>query len=356
MFQFDAEGGLITLFALAAIAIAIAARAWIDRSRLVAHWSLAMMVAAAYAALNQTAEHAAASLPWISAGLISLGGWVKRACGSDKARALAIGIACSVVFVLPFLVPHLHLAIAQTGSLAVLAVTISCCMTATTRRPIAWQIAVMVATLVSVIIAVLPLGVTRGEHFLLLAGICLLASAGQQRVTMLQRLALTDELTGLANLRAFREAGSRALAQVKRAREASRAAPLLILADLDRFKLINDREGHEAGNRALSAFATMLRHELRESDLVARIGGDEFGMLLSDVEAQTSAGLITRLTRATTALCVPGVTARLTATFATAELLAEDQSIHDVLRRADIDLYAHKTARAQDPLPISGLR
>ena len=346
LFQSDAEGGSIALFALIAIAIAIGVRAWIDRSRLVAHWSLAMMVAAAYAALSETAEHAVAGLLWISAGLIGLGGLAKPASGSDKARAYAIGIACLIVFALPILVPPLQLAIAQTGSPAVLAVAISCCMTATPPRSMGWRITVIVATLVSVIVAMLPLRVTGGEQFLLLAGICLLAGAGQQRVTMLQRLALTDELTGLANLRAFRESGARALAQVKRAREAPGVTPLLILADLDGFKLINDREGHEAGNRVLSAFATMLRDELREGDLVARIGGDEFGMLLAGVEAQTSAGLIGRLTRATTALRVPGVASRLTATFATAELLAEDKSIHDVLRRADIDLYARKTARA----------
>lgn len=346
LFQADVEGGSVALFTLTAMAIAIGVRAWIDRSRHVARWSLAMMVAAAYVALSPTAEHAAAGLPWISAALIGLGGVVKPAFGSDKVRALAIGIACLVAFVLPILVPPLHLATAQTGSLAVLAVAISCCMTATAPRSMGWLITVIVAALISVIVAVLPLGVTGVEQSLLLAGICLLAGAGQQRVTMLQRLALTDELTGLANLRAFREAGARALAQVKRTREASGVAPLLILADLDRFKLINDREGHEAGNRVLSAFATMLRHELREGDLVARIGGDEFGVLLSGIEAQTSAGLINRLSRATTALRVPGVASRLTATFATAELLAEDKSIHDVLRRADIDLYAHKTARA----------
>ncbi len=76
-FQSDVEGGLIALFALAAIAIAIGVRAWVDQSRLVAHWSLAMTVATAYVALSQMAKPAATGLLWVSAGLIGLGGLVK---------------------------------------------------------------------------------------------------------------------------------------------------------------------------------------------------------------------------------------------------------------------------------------
>ena len=90
-------------------------------------------------------------------------------------------------------------------------------------------------------------------------------------------LATTDELTGLANLRGFNRIAAHVLAISQRA---DRTATLLHF-DLNDFKQINDRDGHAAGDAALRDFATQLVSSFRHSDVVARIGGDEFCVLLT---------------------------------------------------------------------------
>lgn len=92
----------------------------------------------------------------------------------------------------------------------------------------------------------------------------------------LERLADSDTLTPLPNRRFFIRSLERAVAQL--ARHGTPAAVLFI--DVDRLKQINDAHGHIAGDRALIHIAWILREKVRASDVVARIGGDEFGVLL----------------------------------------------------------------------------
>jgi len=92
----------------------------------------------------------------------------------------------------------------------------------------------------------------------------------------LRLAAATDPLTGLLNRRAFEERAARELARARRTGESFAA----LLIDVDHFKQINDRDGHAAGDEALVALAAALSDELREIDTVARIGGDEFAVLL----------------------------------------------------------------------------
>lgn len=101
-----------------------------------------------------------------------------------------------------------------------------------------------------------------------------------------------DPLTGLLNRRAFHDALH------KRLGRAARDPGALLLLDLDRFKAVNDRHGHAAGDLLLCALARRLRYALRPSERVARMGGDEFLVLIESLAAQQSLEpLIARLRR-----------------------------------------------------------
>ncbi len=109
----------------------------------------------------------------------------------------------------------------------------------------------------------------------------------------IERLAFTDTLTGLSNRRVFEASLERELAVATR-----HGIPLSIgLVDLDRFKQINDRFGHAAGDRALIGAAQKIRSSVREGDLVARIGGDEIALLLPATPRPGAETLANRLHR-----------------------------------------------------------
>ncbi len=97
----------------------------------------------------------------------------------------------------------------------------------------------------------------------------------QQRVAELERLAVTDELTGLLNRRGFEAEINRALASAQRYQESG----VLIYVDLDGFKRINDTHGHAAGDDVLRHVARALMENVRTTDHVGRLGGDEFVIL-----------------------------------------------------------------------------
>jgi diguanylate cyclase (GGDEF)-like protein len=108
---------------------------------------------------------------------------------------------------------------------------------------------------------------------------------------LVQRQAVTDELTGLANRRQFL---SQMDAEVARSRRSG--SPLaIVLADLDDFKQVNDKHGHEAGDRTLRAFADILRDAVRDIDLPVRLGGEEFAVLLPDTDLAGGANLAERI-------------------------------------------------------------
>ena len=108
---------------------------------------------------------------------------------------------------------------------------------------------------------------------------------------LVQRQAVTDELTGLANRRRFL---SQMETEVARSRRSG--SPLaIVLADLDDFKQVNDKYGHEAGDRTLRAFADILREAVRDIDLPVRLGGEEFAILLPDTDLPGGANLAERI-------------------------------------------------------------
>ena len=106
-----------------------------------------------------------------------------------------------------------------------------------------------------------------------------------RRIDFLELLSETDELTGLLNRRGFTSVLSRTIANAKRYGESG----LLAYIDLNGFKEINDRYGHDAGDMVLRRVAELLRENLRDTDYVARLGGDEFAILFVRGEAHGAA-------------------------------------------------------------------
>lgn len=106
-----------------------------------------------------------------------------------------------------------------------------------------------------------------------------------------QRLARTDPLTGLLNSRAFFEELS---LHLQRAGRGGQPVTFVYL-DLDRFKQLNDEQGHQEGDRALAAVAEVFRRELRRTDVLGRIGGDEFAMIFPDTDVEDTPVLLDKL-------------------------------------------------------------
>ena len=115
-----------------------------------------------------------------------------------------------------------------------------------------------------------------------------------------ERLATIDELTGLLTRRQLNELGERELARARRQRR-----PIsVLLFDLDRFKVINDRHHHATGDDVLRAVATACRAELRVTDLFGRYGGDEFCAVLPDLDGEGAGAIAERLRAAVAGVAV----------------------------------------------------
>jgi len=154
-----------------------------------------------------------------------------------------------------------------------------------------------------------------------------------------RRLVSTDMLTGALNRRAFFEQAAAVQARAQRHGEALSLAML----DLDHFKSLNDTHGHAAGDLALQAFAATCRECLRPYDLFARIGGEEFAVLLVDISPDEAWPILERLRRAVeeVVLEVEGATIRFTVSLGLSILLP-DGSLEGALGDADRALYRAK--------------
>jgi diguanylate cyclase (GGDEF)-like protein len=158
----------------------------------------------------------------------------------------------------------------------------------------------------------------------------------EERWAELERLALTDPLTGLAN----RRAGERALE-----REVARARRLvspfsLALVDVDHFKSINDSSGHKVGDDVLIRVSQILTTALRASDLVVRWGGDEFLVLLPDVNLAGAQVFAERARKQVGSLALSADTT-ITISAGVVEV-APGETLRDALGRADAELYRAK--------------
>jgi diguanylate cyclase (GGDEF)-like protein len=151
----------------------------------------------------------------------------------------------------------------------------------------------------------------------------------------LRRLATTDDLTGLNNRRHFVERARDAIAVARRYGQWCSLA----IIDIDRFKQVNDERGHQAGDRALVTLATVLKANLRASDVAGRFGGDEFVVLmpLTDRDAARTAA-----ERMRQAVHEDAAATKLTVSIGVASTRGDQASLEELMARADQALYDAK--------------
>jgi diguanylate cyclase (GGDEF)-like protein len=153
-------------------------------------------------------------------------------------------------------------------------------------------------------------------------------------VTGLHKASTTDALTGVLNRGAFQQHLDEALAD--------RQPLVLALLDLDHFKLVNDRHGHPAGDRALRRFCEIVQGEARLDDVLGRLGGEEFGLLLAGTDLEGAHSFADRL-RATVARETAAGEVGLTVSIGLCAS-GPDATSEDLLRSADVALYSAKGA------------
>jgi len=160
----------------------------------------------------------------------------------------------------------------------------------------------------------------------------------------LRELALTDDLTGLRNRRGLQDAGSHLLALANR-----QSCPVrLMLLDVDNMKLLNDRLGHVAGDRALRAVGRALGRALRRADLVARIGGDEYVALalgLDEAGCDLVEARVREQLRAPATVDEVGSAVEVSIGWAARDAL-DPTTVDDLLAAADRVMYEVKAAKS----------
>ena len=155
----------------------------------------------------------------------------------------------------------------------------------------------------------------------------------------LAELASIDPLTAISNRRHFLELAKPEISRAKRL-----GLPLaVIMLDIDFFKSVNDRFGHEAGDKVLVALAATVRGALRGGDIFARLGGEEFVLMLPGQGFPAAVQLAERLRELVAQNEVPGSRAHITVSAGVAGLENDSDEIDDLLRRADRGLYRAKS-------------
>jgi len=157
----------------------------------------------------------------------------------------------------------------------------------------------------------------------------------------LRELASTDMLTGLSNRRSFFEESSQAFRNTAAAREEIS----LLMVDIDHFKSINDRYGHGVGDQVLRAVAERCRGAVRIGDFIARIGGEEFAVLLPSTQRSEAEVIAHRLNAVIGDDPIPVGTLELAvkASIGGATRVSPDEALDHILERADRALYAAKS-------------
>lgn len=154
------------------------------------------------------------------------------------------------------------------------------------------------------------------------------------------RMAITDELTGLVNRRYFM---GRLLHEYERTKRYKSVFTVLMI-DLDYFKNVNDTYGHQAGDTVLRTVSDSMKLSLRLSDIIGRIGGEEFAVILPETEINTAMLISERLRKSVDDQDInhKNCKIKITISIGASQSLKDDLSIDDVLQRADSALYKAK--------------
>ncbi len=162
-------------------------------------------------------------------------------------------------------------------------------------------------------------------------------------------LAVTDPLTGLFNRRKFEEVLNQEVSRALRYGPVS-----LLVIDLDRFKLVNDRYGHQAGDDALKAAAQILQSSCRTTDTCARIGGDEFAIILPHSDPSAAQVVRQRIQQQIARAMVPTAAGQLSIclSIGVATLPGDAGSGAELVAAADAAMYRVKQASRLAPAPV----
>lgn len=147
----------------------------------------------------------------------------------------------------------------------------------------------------------------------------------------------TDALSGLLNRRGFEDRAERALAQVLR----TGGPGVMVTADLDHFKMVNDSFGHAAGDSVIAEFARLLRETASDKALVGRLGGEEFAVFVVGANLADGRVYAEAVRAAFAATAVPGIQHAVSASFGVAQMMPGD-TLFELSRRADAALYRAK--------------
>jgi diguanylate cyclase (GGDEF)-like protein len=157
----------------------------------------------------------------------------------------------------------------------------------------------------------------------------------------LERRAQIDALTGLSNRRHFYDLAEQEIVRTRRY-----GKPLsIMMLDVDHFKPVNDTYGHPAGDTVLQQLSAICRQTMREIDIIGRVGGEEFAILLPEASGAQALEAAERLRSAVAAIVVQpeqGVSISFTVSIGVAALIAADDGVAAMLKRADEALYKAK--------------
>ena len=260
--------------------------------------------------------------------------------------------------------PHIGIRMTVVPAFAALTLAASAYMIVKYRertRPAEWAVAIAVSVFAVIEVCAATLAFLQGptgdesiaaayQHFNFLTlpagyvatSMLIILMIASDISAKLKKMAVQDQLTGLLNRRGFEEYGTRAFSVARRS-----GAPMsVIMTDIDRFKYINDKYGHAAGDTALVHFARLVSGARRQEDIVARVGGEEFALLLPGTDLRDAMAIADQLcTRiGSTPLEMTAIGLPMTSSFGVAAISEKDHSLDEVVLRADRALYRSKRA------------